>query len=510
MSKNVTMVLFYGVICKFFVFFKDLILAATFGTMGYVDLLLMTQAMVGLPVMVISTMLTASFIPKFLDIKNNKGDNEAEIFFYGIAVKTLIFSVILSIFLLLVDDLYIQLFASGYNQEKKEALKMMFQLSLSGVSITLVYNVLLLRMQAVNEFKVSSFSNIPQTIAVIFIILFSNQIGGKYLALINVIGPLVSLLFLGTFYVYRYNSTFRITKNILTLSDNEKAIIKLSLPLLISSFLNQLNLIVDRNLASGLDEGMLAALGYSIKICAILSSIILPLLVVFLPSFSSKSGENKLIEIRKEVNKILSTSIYLLLPIILFVCLNVTELVELLFQRGEFSEEDTITTSMLTIPYLFSVVLFQFINGILIRAFFSINKIKETIIVNASIVLLNIALCVTLTPIIGVYGIAISSAISGFFGFALYFYYYSKIFKFKLTYKIAKDSIPFVASISICFSLITLINKIFVIGFGAFMVIILNLTLAFAFIYLLVMILNVKFYKKLAFDIISRVKSFLI
>ena len=194
--KYIYTVLVFGVLCKSIVLIKDLQLASTFGSSLIVDNLIMSQSMIGLPIMIVNTILTASFIPEYLKVKKIKGDAKAEEFFLKITFKVILLSLLFSAALFVFKDYYIYIFASGYRDDKLILLSSMFSISLIGVTFTIVTNMLTLRFQAVNEYKITTLVAVPQTILIMVVIYGSSIYNNKYLAYVNIVGPIVGFVFL--------------------------------------------------------------------------------------------------------------------------------------------------------------------------------------------------------------------------------------------------------------------------------------------------------------------------
>ncbi|RPA38321.1 murein biosynthesis integral membrane protein MurJ [Shewanella frigidimarina] len=503
--KNVITVVVFGFFCKIIVIIKDLQLASEFGTASVIDNLIMTQSMIGFPVMIINTVLTASFIPLYLGIKSKSGIEDAEVFFHKLFLKVFLLSLLLILVLYITRDYYIYIFASGFSDEKKLALEKMFVVSLIGMAFTLACNLLVLRFQAVNEYKLTSFIIVPQTISTIIVIYFSSIYSSDYLSYINIIAPVCGFVFMIFIYKLYLERSFTFSYSaIFTIDEHERKICLIAAPLLISSLFNQFNVIIDRNIISSFDDGQLAAVNYAIKVCTIFSSIIMPILVVFLPSLSEKSANKEFSAISKDIINILKSSFYILLPILALVSLESKLIVKVLFFRGEFDIEAVNTTSLILAPYLFSLAFFQFLNGVMVRAYFSVGKVKYTIYINVVTVIFNIMANLYFSSLYGLFGIAIASFFSGIFCFLLYLYFFKKIFGINIF--IQSSAYLFKASLftslvcglySVCSYIISPSGFILT----SWIELITKVLLYLCLFILLIYTLKINFYKKLIYNI---------
>ena len=139
--------------------------------------------------------------------------------------------------------------------------------------------------------------------------------------------------------------------------ENIRQILFLVIPVFIGSYINQINAVVNRTLASTLDSGSITALNYANKlnmfavgvIAVAISTIMYPIL-----SKLASEGNKKLFKIN--ISKSINMIVIIMLPIMVVMTTFSTEIVKVLFEEGSFNSHDT---------YLTSTALFFYSIGIL-------------------------------------------------------------------------------------------------------------------------------------------------
>ena len=183
------------------------------------------------------------------------------------------------------------------------------------------------------------------------------------------------------------------------------------LPARISSgFLSGLIPVTDQYFAVKLAVGSIAALNYGMKIPAFFASIIIMALgSVLLPYFSNMYIDNREFAFKrlKQLIKILFIGItVVIIPVILFS----NPIIELLFERNEFTNQDTSIVANIQMVFLVSIP-FSICGDAIVRFLTSINKNSFLAYVSLGAVILNFILDFVFMKLYGVIGIAICTTI---------------------------------------------------------------------------------------------------
>lgn len=184
-------------------------------------------------------------------------------------------------------------------------------------------------------------------------------------------------------------------------------------PIMLSTFIGQFSGVVERNISTSIGVGVASILNYSSKIKGVFTAVIgASLATAIFPSMTEQSGASDLAGMKRT----LGMSIRLLLPVVLPITVGLIILAEpivrLLFERGSFTREDTVTVAAALRLYAISMASDN-IAPVISRAFFARQKTRVPAIVGSLSVGLNILLMVTLVKPMGYLGLALVPSISG-------------------------------------------------------------------------------------------------
>lgn len=326
----------------------------------------------------------------------------------------LTFTVILSLAITLLCYLFLpiilKLIAFGFSNERLILTKYFLKYFLFPGLISFIFSYSLKAIfESQGRVYIYSFIGIPLNIFIIlgFYCYSTYQKNLNYIIIGNILGfisqPLVMLL-----YYVKDNEKIKICLN----KNYLKETLLPMLPIVGGTIAGQVGYIVDRSIASTLNLGSISYLNYSyileesvvgiFSMC--LSAIIFPKLAKF------KVEKN--IEKYKETINFITKYIYIfLIPGVMYVFFNSTEIVELIFQRGEFTVKDTVNTSLTLKMYfigVFFVVFRDFYNKIL----YIENEEKKCMRINILAIVFNIVASFLLSKKFSFYGIALATSIS--------------------------------------------------------------------------------------------------
>tara|TARA_R110002111_G_scaffold84209_2_gene132048 strand:- start:467 stop:1342 length:876 start_codon:yes stop_codon:yes gene_type:complete len=254
------------------------------------------------------------------------------------------------------------------------------------------------------DFKTPTFLGVISPISFLISILFyKEQLGQIVLAVSMLIGNLIEFLFI---LIISYK------KKIISLSKpNFKSpdiiIMLKQVPAKVSSgFLTGLIPVTDQYFAAKLAIGSIASLNYGLKIPAFLTTILIVSLgKVLLPHFSKLVLEDKKLAFDK---LFFSLKKLFLITSCAAVCLILISpwLIEILFERGEFSSTNTETVSILQIIFLIYAP-FTVCGMVIVNFLTSINENNFMALVSLISVILNFVLDFIFIKYYGIYGIAL-------------------------------------------------------------------------------------------------------
>jgi putative peptidoglycan lipid II flippase len=183
------------------------------------------------------------------------------------------------------------------------------------------------------------------------------------------------------------------------------------MPLFIAVSFEQVQLFVDRALASGLPEGTLSAQGYALRFVRMTSDLFLGTLgTVFFPIFSSLAARGEKSEFSKKFSLALQGSMLILIMAGALLIAFALPIVRVLFERGAFTREATTLTSSLIVYYAVAY-LGRALLLIIMRGFNAHGNTRIPVITTVISVAVMIAFDFILIGPMGIHGLALATAI---------------------------------------------------------------------------------------------------
>ena len=198
-------------------------------------------------------------------------------------------------------------------------------------------------------------------------------------------------------------------------SEGIKRTVLLALPILISSWVQPINSMVNIYLASFLNEGQaVAALDYANKLYIIFVGVLTYAVSnLIFPSISRLAAGDKKEELSAVVLQAAKTVLAVILPVMVLFLMLRTPVVRFVYERGEFNAESTALTASALLFYSLGMVGFG-VSEILNKAFYSLKDGKTPMIVAVIGITLNIVLSFFFVRGIGsgLWGVALAASIA--------------------------------------------------------------------------------------------------
>ena len=191
-------------------------------------------------------------------------------------------------------------------------------------------------------------------------------------------------------------------------------LLRLGAPLLSYLAIGAISLLVERNLASRLSAGAVAAITYAIRLFAVPSTLLAaPLGIVSYPQFARVAIQRDHSDLSNQISRTLRMVVFLFLPITIWIILNALPVTRLLYERGQFHPQDSILIS--TVLSLYGMgILPVAVGGILLRCFYAVQDTVTPLIAEAINLGLYVFAARLLSSRFGIDGLATSRALSFF------------------------------------------------------------------------------------------------
>lgn len=197
----------------------------------------------------------------------------------------------------------------------------------------------------------------------------------------------------------------------LRLSDPDfRAMLRLIPPLLLGSAIGNVNTLVDRAVGSTIGDGVISSLSYAWRLVGLADTVLIAsLLVALYPALSTAAGDTA--ELRRLVDRGLSATVVVLVPICVGTAVAAGPVVETVFQRGEFTADDASQTATALLWYAPAVLALGW-REVIVRASYALDDTKRPVAVAVVAMVVNVAGDLTLGVAYGIPGLAASTSLS--------------------------------------------------------------------------------------------------
>ncbi|WP_369412205.1 murein biosynthesis integral membrane protein MurJ [Hanstruepera marina] len=395
-----------SIFVKGFGFFKEIVIAGEFGLSELLDTFYIALLVPGFINEVFINAFNTVFIPNY--IAEEKTQKAIGPFQSTSFIVTICSSLVFMFIAFLFTDVYLNVFFSGHTAEYYALIKSQFYYLLPCILFWGLTSFLNGLLNIYDEFRYSTIYPVLTSIAMLICLLgFQDELKDDVLAIGMLIGAISQFLFL---------LVVSFQKNIITLGipdfKNKNAVTMFKqVPAKVSSgFLTGLIPVADQFFAAQLIIGSIAALNYGLKIPAFITTILLLALGnVLLPYFSKLSVDN-INQAYKKLYQLLKWLFILLISITLILIIFSNNIIELVFERNNFSESDTNIVSNVQKMFLIGLP-FTICGNIVVRFLTSINKNAYMAYVSLVSIILNVILDWILMKQYGIMGIALCTAI---------------------------------------------------------------------------------------------------
>ena len=424
--------------------------------------------------------LTSSFLPIYSKLRSQNSDFVAIKYFKKIIYKVTLILILLMIFFQISMPIVVSFIAPGFTDNSEVTNQIIFLTRITMIFMPLISAVALLGVatNVSGRFWILSFTPI---ILNSFIILGCLSISDYWtikslpLGIAMVIGGIFQLIFMIVMIKnYKILNFKKIKKQVGT--KNDESVINFHIkqtwrrffPAAFGGGILQINLLVDTILASLLGFGAVSYLYFADRITQLPLGIIgVALSTSLLTSLSRASTQNDIKQFSKELTISFKIGLFFSIPAAFVFIFYNDLLIKVLFERGEFTFNETKQTSVALFAYSLGIPAFIMMKSCQ-PAFLATGNTKTPMYIGFILLILNIILSFILMSLLNHAGIALATSIVSWIGTTIYIIILvknGKITKPKISLK-EEDSNLFVV---IFYALkITLVSILMIIGMKLF------------------------------------------
>lgn len=397
----------------------------------------------------VGSVLGIVLVPTLIKLRLNKNEAETERVANTVFTSSIFVLAALSLIYIIFARPLMNLLAPGLpSQAKHEAIIMARMIAPN----FLLFFFIIFNKSLLNSYKIftlPAYSPLLFTLGLFLSIIFaSGKIGIYSLALGVVAGGVLqsSILALGI-----KKLKFKLSFTLFLSHPSVKEIFLLSTPLALYVVTQNINTVIFRFLASGLQEGGIASLNFSDQLMQTIAALFVGgLSAVILPFLSQYAAANEMDKVKKLFILSLKFLLVATIPTAALLWIFAHPLISVLFARGAFDSKAAGLTAMNLKYYVFGFWAFA-ATVILLQVYYSLGKTKAVYKIGLVTIALNIILAVILSRYLDVNGIALASSITRNFTFFAMLYLLFKEWRIKI---ITKKTIGFFLKATIA-SLVT-------------------------------------------------------
>ncbi len=408
-------------LAKFCGLLRDMILASMYGTESAEAIAFSTASRIPLLFfdIALGTAVTSAFIPIFNEYLERKEEKRAMEFANRFSNLVIVVTLLMSIIGVVFSNQFIYLIAGDIPNDAFNLASSLIKILFPTIIFTGLAFCFVGILQSYGEF------NIPAIISLVsngFLILYLIFVGNRF----GVTGVAVAMLVAwGTQVVVQLPSLkrfkFRFTPTLRFNDEGIKKVAKLALPIIISTWVQPINTMINMRLSSGLNGGAaIPALDYANKIYIILVGVFtFTITNIVFPRLSRAATAGNSNEYKATVRTSLGYVFFIIAPIMAGFLILSTPIIQLVYERGNFDASSTVLTSKALFFYSFGMLGYG-VQEIMNKSFYSLQDGKTPMRVAFFGISINITL--SLLFVLGLnrglgslaFAASISANVSGF------------------------------------------------------------------------------------------------
>lgn len=410
--KSSILIMFFYLVSGLLGFVREMMIAAKFGSGWETDAYFVALSATGLITALVASSIKTTMIPIISEVETQEGRSGKLKHTNNYLNTVIIISIIFVIIGILIAPIIIKMLAMGFKNEQYELAVLLMRIGMPILLLKAIVGVYRGYLQSEQKFFESAISDSSfNIIIIIFLVSFSTLYGIEGL-MVSIIFAVLSQLLVQIPGLRKtgYKYTFFIDLK----NKYLKKLIYLVPPIFIGVAINDINIIVDKTIASTLVPGSVSSLSYAMKLNEfILNVFIIAVVTVLFPSISKIASTNDLVELKKITSIGFNIIILISIPATMGLIVLSYPIIEIAFQRGEFDGVATAMTSKALLFYSIGLVplsLKMFYNNI----YYSFQDTKTPMINGAISVVFNIIFCLLLVQFMEHAGLAFATSLSTF------------------------------------------------------------------------------------------------
>ena len=352
--------------------------------------------------------ISTAFIPLYSKIERNGGKLSADRYTSNLVNSVLVFSTMLVVVILLFTKPVVKMFAAGFTGETLELTVNFTRIGAVGLYFTAMIHIFGGYLRLHNHYIVPELIGFPSNVIIIVGTFISYTTNVYVLVIASVAATFVQFaVLIPSIRKTNYRHDWFLKFN----DPKLRTMAIIALPVILGRSIDQINVLVDRTMASQLAVGGISVLNYASKLNRFVEGIfVASIITVMYPMIAKMAANDDLKALKVSVSESISIINVLVLPSTLGLMIFSREVIGLLFGRGAFTQEAlNITGDAL---FYYAIGMFTLGRRVLYRAFYALQDTRTPMIVSSVAVVVNIIFNVLLSRVMGISGLALATSIS--------------------------------------------------------------------------------------------------
>lgn len=404
---------------------KELVVAWRFGTGDAVDAYLIALLIPAFIINVVAGSFNAALIPTYIQVREKQGIHAAQQLFSGTMICSLGLLAITTLITIATAPIYLPWIAAGFEPEK---LRLTFYLLCAIAPLILLSSVVTIWGAVLNageRFALAALAPMATPLITI-VFLFIPSWGIFALAAGLVAGTVIEIVLLG---LALHKNGVSLLPKWYGISSPLRQVAQQFLPAVVGAFIMCSANLVDQSMAAMLAPGSVAALNYGNRVIAFpITLATTALSTAVIPYFSRMVACHDWAGVRHTLKRYMWLIFAVSLPFTGLLLLGSELIVQLLFQRGSFTPEDTQVVTQ--IQSLYALQIPFYIADIFVVKLITAMRLNQILMwVSVFNLLINVVLNYLFMQWIGVSGIALSTSCVYLFSFLYLIFFANKNLK---------------------------------------------------------------------------------
>lgn len=409
MKKTALLIMAITVLCKIFGFAREVTLSYYYGASSISDAYLISITIPYVIFGFVATGLAAGFIPMYSKILQDEGEIRAVRFTSNLMNVLIVICTVLIFIGLLFTDQIVKVFASGFAGQTFVLAVQFTKISFLAIYFTGITGICSGYLQIKGNYLIPALIALPMNLLIIISIIISPHTNILVLAAGFVTAAASQVLLMIPFMYknkYKHYPIFRVKDRLII------NMMHLVMPIIMGMSVHQINVLVDRTMASQIAIGGISALNYADRLNGfVLGIFVLSITTVIYPIISKMAAEKDVNGLKKVLSEAITGINLMVMPITVGSMVFAVPIVSILFGRGAFDHQALSMTSSALFFYSIGMVAYG-LRDVLSRAFYSMQDTKIPMINAAIGMTLNIVLNIILSKYLGIGGLALATAIA--------------------------------------------------------------------------------------------------